>query len=132
MARNAQEVTDAELAVLQVLWEQEGCPIRVISQTIYPRGGASEYATVQKLLERLEGKGFVRRDRSQSVHLFWAAVGREDLIGRRLRDVAEKLCGGSLTPLLNHLVKAEKLSAHERKSLRALVDELDAKRPGRK
>ena len=45
----------------------------------------------------------------------------------RLRAVAEKLCGGSLTPLLSHLVRARRLTARERQELRALIDELDRK-----
>ena len=52
---------------------------------------------------------------------------REELIGRCLQDMAEKLCGGSLTPLLTHLVRAQGLSARERQELRGLIDELDQK-----
>src|SRR5690348_5906653 len=104
MAKPAQDVTDAELAELQALWDRGAATIRQLTEGIYPRGGASAYATVQKLLERLESKRCVRRQRGQSVHVFRAAIDREELIGRRLQAMAEKLCGGSLTPLLTHLV----------------------------
>src|SRR5262249_44543811 len=100
MARTPQDITDAELSVMQVLWEQGPATIRRLTDVLYPDGRASSYATVQKLLERLEAKGCVRRDRGGSVHVFAAALGRDELIGRRLQDVAQKLCGGSLTPLL--------------------------------
>jgi len=122
----AQDVTDAELAVLQVLWDRGPAPIRAITEAVYGGGGASRYATVQKLLERLERKGFVGRDRADAVHTFAAAVDRDALIGRRLRAVAETLCDGSLTPILTHLVRAERLNEAERRALRALVDELGA------
>ena len=79
---------------------------------------------MQKLLERLEGKGYVAGDRSQPVVTFKATVSREDLISRRLQDVAEKLCEGSVTPLLMSLVRASHLSAAELKSLHDLVNEL--------
>lgn len=125
MSRPAQDVTEAELAVLGVLWDLGEATIRTISDAIYPEGGASRYATVQKLLERLEAKACVARDRSEAVHVFSATIGRDDLIGKRLQDVAETLCGGSLTPLLSHLVKAEALSASERKALRGLIERLD-------
>ncbi len=52
---------------------------------------------------------------------------REDLIGRRLQDMAQKLCGGSLTPLLTHLVRQRRLSASERQELRDLIDDLEKK-----
>src|SRR5947209_6796426 len=132
MARNPQDVTDAELAILQVLWDEGPATIRRLTDVLYPAGGAAQYATVQKLLERLEAKGYVGRQRTGSAHLFSAAVPRDELIGRRLQDVAEKLCGGSLTPLLTHLVRTRRLSARERQELRDLIDELDTKGKGKK
>lgn len=127
MARTPQDVTEAELSVLQVLWEEGPTTIRRVTEVLYPGGGVSQYSTVQKLLERLESKKYVARERTASAHTFRATVDRDGLIGRRLQDVAEKLCGGSLTPLLTHLVKAQRLNAREREELRNLIDELDEK-----
>jgi predicted transcriptional regulator len=133
MARTPQDVTDAELGVLQVLWDDGPAAIRRITDALYPEGGVAHYATVQKLLDRLEAKGYVGRDRSASVHVFAAAVGRDELIGRRLKTLADKLCGGSLTPILSHLLQSRPLSLEERRSLRELIDELDtANRPRRR
>ncbi|HEY1375307.1 MAG TPA: BlaI/MecI/CopY family transcriptional regulator [Gemmataceae bacterium] len=126
MPRTPKDVTDAELAVLQVLWDGGPATIRRLTDVLYPQGGVSKYATVQKLLDRLEADGYVRRDRAGAVNVFAAAVGRDDLIGRRLRSLADKLCGGSLTPLLSHLIQSRPLSAEERRSLRTLIDQLDA------
>jgi predicted transcriptional regulator len=126
MVRKRQDVTDAELAILQLLWEQGATTIRRLTDVLYPGGSASQYATVQKLLERLEKKGYVARDRSAAVHLFSAVVGRDELIGRRLQAVAESLCSGSLAPLLTHLVRGQTLSAADREQLRLLIEELDA------
>ncbi|HZT83151.1 MAG TPA: BlaI/MecI/CopY family transcriptional regulator [Gemmataceae bacterium] len=128
MARTPQDVTDRELEILRLLWGRGPSTIRSLTDAIYPGGREAKYATVQKLLDRLEEKGFVRRDRGGAAHTFAAVVGREELIGRRLEDVAEKLCGGSLTPLLTHLVRGRRLSARERQELRDLIDELDRKR----
>jgi predicted transcriptional regulator len=125
MARTPRDVTDAELAVLQALWDAGPATIRRLTDAVYAGGGAAQYATVQKLLDRLEVKGCVRRDRTAAAHTFTASVGRDELIGRRLQDMAEKLCGGSLTPLLTHLVRTRKLNARERQELRDLIDALD-------
>lgn len=128
MARPAQDITDTELAVLQILWQRGPATIRTITDLLYPDGGASHYATVQKLLERLETKECVQRDRTGSVHVFSAAIDRDELVGRRLQTLAEKLCGGSWTPLLTHLVQNRKLTNQERKALRDLIAELDTPR----
>src|SRR5436190_18755901 len=117
MPRTPQDITDAELDVLQVLWKHGALPIRRITELLYGDCKTSQYATVQKLLERLESKECVERDRSANVHLFSAGVNRDELVGRRLQAVAAELCDGSLTPLLTNLVQMQKLSAKERDML---------------
>jgi predicted transcriptional regulator len=125
MARTPKDVTDAELRVLQALWERGPSTIRQLTDRLHPAGGPARYATVQVLLDRLEEKEFVARQRTATAHTFTAVVDRDELIGRKLRCVAETLCGGSVTPLLTHLVRAKQLSVQEREALRALIDELD-------
>src|SRR5437016_3504965 len=134
MARTPQDITDAELDVLQVLWKHGALPIRRITELLYGDCKTSQYATVQKLLERLESKECIARDRSANVHVFSARIGRDELVGRRLQAVAEELCDGSMTPLLTHLVQTKKLSAKDRQMLRQLIDDFDpskAKKAGR-
>jgi BlaI family transcriptional regulator, penicillinase repressor len=125
--RSLPDVTEAELAVLQVLWDRGSATIRQLTDLLYPGGSEVHYATVQKLLERLESKGHVERDRSGHAHRFRPLTGRDDLVSRRLRAMAEQLCGGLMAPLLTHLVRAEALTARERQELRTLIDELDHK-----
>ena len=127
MPREPQDVTEAELAVMRRLWEAGRASIRQIADGLYKGGaGPAQYATVQKQLERLEAKGLVTRDRSLYVHVFSAAVDRDELIGRRIRAMAEKLCEGSLVPILSHLARSKGLSARERQALRELIDAPDA------
>ncbi len=123
MAQIPQDVTETELAILQVLWDQQQATRPQITAAVYPDGGPAQYATVQKLLERLEAKGFVRHERRQVRLLFTAKLGREELLGRRLQSLAEKVCGGSLTPLLLSLVRSPKLTPAELDELRAILDE---------
>ena len=123
MPREAQDVTEAELVVMQRLWDAGRASIRQLADSLYGSdAGAAQYATVQKQLERLEAKGFVRRDRSLYVHVFSPAIDRDELIGRRIRAMAEKLCGGSLVPILSHLARSKGLSEKERQALRDLID----------
>jgi predicted transcriptional regulator len=122
MGRSLPHVTDAELAVLQLLWERGPSAVRRIADILYPGGGPSEYATVHRLLERLEGKGYVRRDRVEGVYVFAALLDREAVLGQQLETLAERMCGGSLQPLLSTLVKSRRLSADELRELLALVE----------
>ena len=131
MPRTAQDVTETELAMLQVLWDKGTATRRQITDVLYPNGGPAHYTTVQKLMERLEAKGYARHQRSQGVLTYIATVGREQLISRRLQEVAEKLCGGSLTPLFMNLVRAQPLSAQELDEFQAIIRELRQQAKGK-
>jgi BlaI family transcriptional regulator, penicillinase repressor len=131
MARPAQDITESELSVLRILWDRGASTIRQLTEVLHPQGGTAQYATVQKLLDRMEAKGYVRRDRTLFVHVFAAVLNRDELIGRRLRSLAETLCDGSLTPLLTHLARAKDLTDEERLALRTIIDEADEPDRGR-
>jgi BlaI family transcriptional regulator, penicillinase repressor len=125
MARRIpRDATDTELAILEILWERGEATRREVTDILYPQGAAAHYATVQKLLERLEGKGLVRKRRAGAVLAFSATIDREALIRHRLKDVAEKLCGGSLTPLLMNLVRSKPLKPRELDELQGFLEEL--------
>ncbi len=128
--RHLPPITDAELRVLEALWPRDEATIRDLRDALYPRGGKSKFATVQKLLDRLLAKRLVRRRRGDGGWVFAAAVGREELIGGELRGVALRLGGNSLAPLLTCLVEAGGLTAAERAHLRRLLDEPPAGKRG--
>lgn len=118
------QVTDGELAVLEVIWKRGDPTSRDIARAIYDDVSDSKTATVQKLLERLESKGCVDRDRSERAHRFRARVSREDFLEDRLRALAEQVCEGSLAPLVTTLLRSRDLTAQDRDDLRKLVDDL--------
>ena len=123
MSSDSYHVTDAELAILEAIWDSGQSTIRELTAARYPGRTSSDYATVQKLLERLESKGYVTRDRSSFAHVFRSAVARDQLVGRELRAIASKLCEGSMTPILMHLARNRRLSRDERDELRRILDE---------
>ena len=116
------QVTDAEFAVLEFLWQSQAATKREISDALYPTGGDSAVATVQKLLQRLEAKGYVARDRSGMAHVFAPTLPKDEFVGRQLERTASRLSGGSLAPLVMHLVEGNRLTKRERSKLRSLLD----------
>jgi len=126
------KVSRTELAILNGLWETGGATIRELTDRVYPGGTATNYATVQKLLDRLEEKACVTRDRSARAHIFRATVAQDEYIGGRLQALADSVCGGSLTPLLTQLVRAKRLSTRERRELDELLDELAGNQRGKR
>lgn len=117
-------VTEAELALLQFLWSRPEATTRELAALLYRDTSDPKLASVQKLLERLEAKGCVDRDRHRRPHRFRAMVSSEHFLRTRLQELADRLCGGRLAPLVTTLLRSEGLSAAERSNLRTLVDEL--------
>lgn len=122
MPRKAAEVTETELRILDVLWERGPTIVRDIVEDIYDDHSPSLHATVKSLLDRLGEKGYVTHDSSRHAHRFSAAVGREDLVGQQLQELADNHFDGSLGPILLTLVDKAKLSRKQRDAIRAIVD----------
>lgn len=108
---------------MDLLWRNERLTAREIREQLYPDATKAQHGTVQKLLQRLEDKGYVERDRRLSVHFFSAAISRQSYAGTQLESLAAKLTAGSFAPLITHLVEEKKISRDEIKRIRAILDE---------
>ncbi len=118
-------VTEGELSILEVIWEQGSPTSREIAAAIYEKVSDSKMASVQKLIERLETKGYVNRDRYERAHRFEARVSREEFLRHRLQGLADRLCDGAIVPLVTTLLRSKKgLSRKQGEQLRQLIDEL--------
>ena len=115
-------VTDAELAVLKVLWARGPLAAKAITEAIYPDGAESEFAAVHSFLQRLERKGLVARDRSSFVHVFSPTASQADVLGQELKTLVERLGGDSIAPLIMQLIDQKRLSRKEAAEIRKLLD----------
>jgi BlaI family penicillinase repressor len=118
------QVTDGELSILQVLWDRGEATSREITAALYEEVSDPKMSSVQKLIERLEAKGCVERDRSQRAHRFRPLVSHEEFLRSRLQALADRLCEGALAPLVTTLLRSKGLSPKEREQLRRLIDDL--------
>ena len=116
-------LANAELSVMNLLWQNEKMTARQIREMLYPDSSKAQHGTVQRLLQRLEEKGYVVRDRSLPVHLFSAVMSREAYAGGQLEELASKLTAGSFAPLITHLVAQKKISRDEIDRIRQILDE---------
>lgn len=121
MAKKRRNITDAELAVLKVLWNEGTLTAKAITEVLYPECSESDFASVHSFLQRLERKGLVERDRSSFVHTFRAAVSRGDVAGQELAALADRLADGSMAPLLMHLVEGKQIGKKEANEIRKLL-----------
>jgi BlaI family transcriptional regulator, penicillinase repressor len=117
-------ITDGELSILQILWNRGEATSREITAAVHAEVTDPKMASVQKLVERLEAKGCVERDRSARAHRFRPLVSHEQFLRSRLQALADRLCEGAIVPLMTTLLRSDRLPKKEREQLRELVDNL--------
>ncbi len=120
-------LANAELAIMDLLWREDKLTARQIREQLYSNTDKAQHGTAQRLLQRLEDKGYVERDRNLPVHFFSATVSRRAYASGQLESLANKLTGGSIAPLVTHLVEQKKISRAEIKRLRAILDASETK-----
>ena len=124
MAARQPPISETEMDVLKVLWEHGPATVRQVNAVLRKRGRRYAYTTVLTLLQRLEAKGHVTSDKAGVAHVFAAAVSREGLLRRRLGELADELCDGTATPLVQALVEGHRFTPEEIDRLRRLLDDL--------
>lgn len=122
MSMKPADVTETELAILDVLWDRTSCEIREIVEEIYPKHTQARHTTVKCLLERLSDKDLVRRDQSRFAHRFSATISRESYVGEQLQKLADSHFDGSLAPMLLTLIERVKLSRKSRDAIRKMIE----------
>lgn len=116
--------TEAELAILQVLWQHGTCTVREVHEVLHQRDGTG-YTTALKMLQVMHDKGLVVRDESQRAHVYRAAVTKERTQKRFLSDLLQRVFEGSPSRLVLQALGDHKASREELREIRALLNRLD-------
>ena len=115
-------IQDAELAVLQVLWEAgEPLPLAQILTVLHARRGWAD-STVKTLLRRLQEKGAVTLEKRG---VYAAAIDQKDYHGAANRSFLDKLYQGSAKNLVASLVQEGRLTREDIAELTALFRKED-------
>jgi len=115
-------LANAELSVMELLWAHDRLTARQIQDQLYGESDRSQHGTVQRLLQRLEDKKLIQRERGDGAQVFSPLITREEYASSQLESLAVRLTGGSIAPLLTHLIERKRLSRAEIRRLRDLLD----------
>jgi BlaI family penicillinase repressor len=118
--------TEAELGILQVLWERGACTVREVHEVLYGSDGAG-YTTALKLMQIMHAKGLVERDDSQRAHVYRSAISRQRTQKRFLADMVQRLFDGSPSQMVLHaLGNYPGASREELREIRALLNKIES------
>ena len=118
--------TDAELAILRVLWQRGSGNVREVLDAVNAaRPEPLAYTTVLRFLQIMTGKGLVSREDQDRTHIYAPAVPAERTKKQMVRDLVDRAFGGSVHELVVQALGARKVSAAELREIRKLLNELD-------
>ncbi|OWK27620.1 BlaI/MecI/CopY family transcriptional regulator [Sphingomonas dokdonensis] len=119
----AERISDAEHAVMEVLWDDSPLTAQDVAERVDPDRGWSTN-TVKTLLGRLLAKNAITHEADGRRYLYRPAVERGDYVTGESRRLMDRLFGGKLTPLVAHLAERDELSAQDIAEIESLLKAL--------
>ncbi len=120
--------TDAELAILRVLWERGPSTVRQVQEELPPappsRRRRVGYTTVLKLLQIMTDKRLVERDESQRAHIYRAHDSEQSTQRHLVGDLLDRAFGGSAAKLVLQALSARPASSREMTEIRRVLDDM--------
>jgi len=105
---------------MRAVWDAPGSSVEAVHQAVSRKRDVKE-TTVRTLLRRLEHKGYVRHAAEGRSYVYEAVEGARSLAARAVRQIVDRLCGGSVEELVTGMVEAKVLSEHELQRLQTFV-----------
>jgi predicted transcriptional regulator len=118
--------TDAELAILRILWERGPSTVRQVHD-VAALGRSIAYTTTLKLLQIMTDKGLTLRQQEGRVHIYSASHGETEMQRRLVDDLLDRAFGGSAAKLVLQALDTRPASDEERAEIRRLIDERSKK-----
>jgi predicted transcriptional regulator len=123
MAMKARRISEAEMQLLQLLWDDSPLGSVEIAERVQAERGWS-ITTVKTLLARLVAKGALTTEPHGRRYLYRPAIERDAVAADQARGLVDRLFGGRVSPLVAQLAEQKQLSDEDIADLEALVRSL--------
>jgi predicted transcriptional regulator len=125
MPRNpSSQPNDVELAILRVVWNRKACSVREVHDALQAERKTG-YTSTLKMMQVMCEKGLLKRDDSQRPQLYHPAIPEEQTQKKIVRNLVQKVFGGSARKLVMQAVQSHKISPAELAEIRKLLDQLE-------
>ena len=114
--------TDAELAILRILWDRGPSTVRQVHEVLARDRQAAVYTTALKLLQIMTEKGLVDRDERERTHVYRARLGEEQTQRQLVSDLVDRAFAGSSSKLVMQALATRRASAEELKDIRDAIE----------
>jgi BlaI family transcriptional regulator, penicillinase repressor len=113
--------TDAELAILQILWRDGPSTVKAVQEAL---GKETGYTTALKFLQIMIEKGLVRRNETRKAHVYEASGSEDETQQQLVTGLLKKAFGGSSSRLVMQALASKRASPSELEEIKKLVERL--------
>jgi len=125
------KLAPVEAEIMEAIWRMGGSPsVREVLEYAYPNGKKA-YTTVQTIMNNLEAKGYLVRQKIGLVNFYSPAKSREEMLAKETKNFLAKFFNGSIAAMANYLINAETITLDEVTSIKKLIAEKEKQLRGR-
>jgi BlaI family penicillinase repressor len=131
MAKEQKKLSALEWEIIGVVWQLGGRPsVRDVWQAAYPNKEKA-YTTVQTVMNNLEQKGYLSKEKIGLVNFYQPTRRREEMVGKETHSFVKKLFDGSAVSMVNYLIDSQKLNREEIDALKKLIEQKEKQIKGK-
>jgi BlaI family transcriptional regulator, penicillinase repressor len=120
--KDLHELTDIQLAIMDVVWERGAATVTDVHETLFD-STAQAKKTIGTMMARLEKQGFLTHRESGREFVYEPGVTKDEVGTAKVRNVLQRLFGGSLPALVSHALRSEEVAPGDAERVASLVAE---------
>ncbi len=121
------ELTEAEWAIMKVVWEKEPCAAGTV-QEILQQSRNWAYSTVKGAMDRMAEKGFLKISKIRNLQLFSSTINKEQAQKGEFKKMLKRAFDDALTPMMQFLLENEDISKNDLKQIRTMIEQAEKNR----
>lgn len=126
MTNHPAKPTEAELEILQVLWQRGPCSVRQVHEALAADGREAGYTTTLKLMQIMADKGLARRNTDARSHIYEAAIPEQQVQQQLLQRMVDTAFRGSAIQLVMQALGQHRADPAELAQIKDLINQMEA------
>jgi predicted transcriptional regulator len=120
MAKKNYELTEAEWALIQAVWDNEPCAAPTVQESLQHRKNWT-YSTVKTMMDRMVAKGLLKTERIRNLILYRSAITRRQAQKGEVMRTLKRAFQGALTPMMQFMLESTSLSRKQLNDLETMI-----------
>ncbi len=126
MPRPGESLGTLELDVLQYIADHHPITVREVA-THFANTSGHARTTLLTVMERLRGKGYLRRRKVEGRQRYWPTLSKNDLLQRMVGDFVDDVLDGAVSPFVAYLSQSSHLTDNEIRKLEQLLKRIESR-----